>query len=230
MKFGRGTAACFHYIYISYHMHSAPHRACQGHTGSSTESSGNPGDYRYRRHRGRCRPMKGDPTRRGRVGNSTTRSSSPLRQISSSHPLLSHFRPVHLIPNQSWLNKLHPPSRTSPCTSRSRPLTLQMSYMLQKAYDIVQLPPPSPCTLCSNPGFVAYNSTVKGPSELKLSITISPAKTVADLKAEIASKSEVEKERQRLIYSGTPYSSHPTHWAALSPRDTRARLMIQAKC
>ncbi|WWD01625.1 hypothetical protein V866_008570 [Kwoniella sp. B9012] len=44
--------------------------------------------------------------------------------------------------------------------------------------------------------------TVKGPSELKLSITISPDKTVLDLKESIASKSDVEKERQRLIYSG----------------------------
>lgn len=46
--------------------------------------------------------------------------------------------------------------------------------------------------------------TVKGPSELKLSITISPSKSVLELKEEIAAKSEVEKERQRLIYSGTP--------------------------
>lgn len=45
-------------------------------------------------------------------------------------------------------------------------------------------------------------STVKGPSELKLSITIDPSKTVADLKEAIAAKSDVEKERQRLIYSG----------------------------
>lgn len=46
------------------------------------------------------------------------------------------------------------------------------------------------------------NSTVKGPSEHKLSITISPKKTVTDLKDVIASKSDVEKDRQRLIYSG----------------------------
>lgn len=51
--------------------------------------------------------------------------------------------------------------------------------------------------LCSPP-----SSTVKGPSELKLSITISPSKTVADLKEAIAAKSDVEKDRQRLIYSG----------------------------
>ncbi|KAK4689944.1 hypothetical protein P7C73_g159, partial [Tremellales sp. Uapishka_1] len=44
--------------------------------------------------------------------------------------------------------------------------------------------------------------TVKGPSELKLSITISPSKTVAELKDQIQAASQVEKERQRLIYSG----------------------------
>lgn len=47
------------------------------------------------------------------------------------------------------------------------------------------------------------SSTVKGPSELKLSITISPDKTVSDLKDAIAAQSDVEKARQRLIYSGT---------------------------
>ncbi|WWD15749.1 hypothetical protein CI109_100171 [Kwoniella shandongensis] len=44
--------------------------------------------------------------------------------------------------------------------------------------------------------------TVKGPSELKLALSISPDKTVLELKELIASKSDVEKERQRLIYSG----------------------------
>ncbi|KAF8993823.1 hypothetical protein BDQ17DRAFT_1431422 [Cyathus striatus] len=43
---------------------------------------------------------------------------------------------------------------------------------------------------------------VKGPSELKLQITISPDKTVLELKEAIAEKSDVEAERQRLIYSG----------------------------
>lgn len=47
-----------------------------------------------------------------------------------------------------------------------------------------------------------YCSTVKGPSELKLSITISPSKSVTELKEVIASRSDVEKDRQRLIYSG----------------------------
>ncbi|KAL7422230.1 hypothetical protein Q5752_002876 [Cryptotrichosporon argae] len=43
---------------------------------------------------------------------------------------------------------------------------------------------------------------VKGPSELKLAITISPDKTVAELKAAIADKCDIEAGRQRLIYSG----------------------------
>jgi ubiquilin len=59
------------------------------------------------------------------------------------------------------------------------------------------LPPTSLCTLR------LHHSTVKGPSELKLSIAIDPSKTVADLKDAIAAKSDVEKDRQRLIYSGT---------------------------
>ncbi|PFH45777.1 hypothetical protein AMATHDRAFT_77925 [Amanita thiersii Skay4041] len=43
---------------------------------------------------------------------------------------------------------------------------------------------------------------VKGPSELKLQISISTDKTVLELKQAIAAKSNVEAERQRLIYSG----------------------------
>ncbi|TBU25870.1 hypothetical protein BD311DRAFT_668775 [Dichomitus squalens] len=43
---------------------------------------------------------------------------------------------------------------------------------------------------------------VKGPSELKLQITIATDKTVADLKQAIAEKSDVPADRQRLIYSG----------------------------
>ncbi|KAF7336628.1 Ubiquitin domain-containing protein DSK2 [Mycena venus] len=43
---------------------------------------------------------------------------------------------------------------------------------------------------------------VKGPSELKLQITITTDKTVLELKQAIAEKSDVEAERQRLIYSG----------------------------
>lgn len=43
---------------------------------------------------------------------------------------------------------------------------------------------------------------MKGPSELKIQISISPAKLVSELKEAIASKSDVEKDRQRLIYSG----------------------------
>ena len=41
-----------------------------------------------------------------------------------------------------------------------------------------------------------------GPSELKLQIDISDDKTVRELKQAIADKSEVEADRQRLIYSG----------------------------
>ena len=41
-----------------------------------------------------------------------------------------------------------------------------------------------------------------GPNELKLQITISADKTVLELKQAIAAKSDVEADRQRLIYSG----------------------------
>ncbi|KAG9222115.1 hypothetical protein CCMSSC00406_0009566 [Pleurotus cornucopiae] len=41
-----------------------------------------------------------------------------------------------------------------------------------------------------------------GPSELKLQITINTDKTVRELKEAIAAKSDVEADRQRLIYSG----------------------------
>ncbi len=44
---------------------------------------------------------------------------------------------------------------------------------------------------------------IKGPSELKLTITIGPEKTVRNLKQAIAERSDVEADRQRLIYSGT---------------------------
>jgi len=43
---------------------------------------------------------------------------------------------------------------------------------------------------------------IKGPSELKLSISISLDKTVRDLKQAISERSDVEADRQRLIYSG----------------------------
>ncbi|KAI6106705.1 hypothetical protein EV401DRAFT_2121246 [Pisolithus croceorrhizus] len=43
---------------------------------------------------------------------------------------------------------------------------------------------------------------VKGPNELKLQISISTDKTVLELKQAIAAKSDVEANRQRLIYSG----------------------------
>lgn len=67
----------------------------------------------------------------------------------------------------------------------------------------------------SNP-FLVFHPAVKGPSELKLNIDISPSSTVLELKEAIAAKSDVEKERQRLIYSGTsarpiPTYSNPAH-------------------
>lgn len=44
--------------------------------------------------------------------------------------------------------------------------------------------------------------TVRAPGDKKVQITISPSKTVAELKQEIAGKTDVEADRQRLIYSG----------------------------
>ena len=46
-----------------------------------------------------------------------------------------------------------------------------------------------------------------GPSELKLQITITTDKTVRELKEAIADKSDVEADRQRLIYSGLPVAT-----------------------
>lgn len=57
----------------------------------------------------------------------------------------------------------------------------------------------------------ANDSNVKGPSELKLSITISTSKSVLELKEEISAKSDVEKDRQRLIYSGG-FSRRRARW------------------
>jgi hypothetical protein len=48
-----------------------------------------------------------------------------------------------------------------------------------------------------------YSQFKPGPSELKLQISIATDKSVLDLKKAIAEKSEVEADRQRLIYSGT---------------------------
>lgn len=73
------------------------------------------------------------------------------------------------------------------------------------------------------------SSTVKGPSELKLSITIAPSKTVADLKEAIAAKSDVEKDRQRLIYSGAPHLLSPlTAGKVLKDPDTITSYKIQS--
>lgn len=49
-------------------------------------------------------------------------------------------------------------------------------------------------------GMIAY--VFSGPNELKLTLSISLDKTVNDLKSAIAEKSDVEADRQRLIYSG----------------------------
>ncbi|KAG1839175.1 hypothetical protein C8R48DRAFT_741747 [Suillus tomentosus] len=54
--------------------------------------------------------------------------------------------------------------------------------------------------MSSTPQEIQIN--VKGPSELKLQITISTDKIVLDLKRAIAEKSDVEADRQGLIYSG----------------------------
>jgi ubiquilin len=43
---------------------------------------------------------------------------------------------------------------------------------------------------------------IKGPSELRLLVSITTDKTVLDLKKAVAEKSDVPAERQRLIYSG----------------------------
>ncbi|KAJ9116466.1 hypothetical protein QFC22_004908 [Naganishia vaughanmartiniae] len=44
---------------------------------------------------------------------------------------------------------------------------------------------------------------IKGPSELKLSLSINPVTTsVSELKAQVEEKTQIEKDRQRLIYSG----------------------------
>ena len=52
-----------------------------------------------------------------------------------------------------------------------------------------------------------------GPNELKLQITISTDKTVLELKQAIAAQSNVEAERQRLIYSGA-YSLNSSIWCS----------------
>jgi ubiquilin len=51
------------------------------------------------------------------------------------------------------------------------------------------------------------NIIAAGPNELKLQIAISSDKTVLELKQAIAEKSDVEADRQRLIYSGASCAS-----------------------
>ena len=63
--------------------------------------------------------------------------------------------------------------------------------------------------------FFAYSSS-SGPSELKIQIPISPDKTVLDLKHAIAEKSDVEADRQRLIYSGPCTATYDSPRSSLS--------------
>jgi len=81
---------------------------------------------------------------------------------------------------------------------------------------------------------------VKGPSELKLQLTINIDKTVADLKQAIAEKSDVEADRQRLIYSGRVLkdddklsvykiqSNHTIHMVKGAARSTNASSSAQS--
>lgn len=62
------------------------------------------------------------------------------------------------------------------------------------------------------------NHSLSGPSELKIQISISLDKTVLDLKRAIAEKSDVEADRQRLIYSGSCTIAHYNHVSHLSHR------------
>lgn len=47
-----------------------------------------------------------------------------------------------------------------------------------------------------------------GPNELKLQISIATDKTVSELKQAVAAQSDVEADRQRLIYSGALMKAH----------------------
>ncbi|KAJ3545606.1 hypothetical protein NMY22_g2371 [Coprinellus aureogranulatus] len=70
---------------------------------------------------------------------------------------------------------------------------------------VLPLPPPPPPQSINAQTHKRTNERThepKGPSELKLQISISTSKTVQDLKSAIAEKSDVEAARQRLIYSG----------------------------
>jgi ubiquilin len=61
-------------------------------------------------------------------------------------------------------------------------------------------------TLSRGKGRMVTNEVLfAGPNELKLQITISRDNTVLELKQAIAEKSDVEADRQRLIYSGALY-------------------------
>jgi hypothetical protein len=75
---------------------------------------------------------------------------------------------------------------------------------------------------------IITNSAAAGPSELKLQIVITTDKTVLELKEAIAEKSDVEADRQRLIYSGV-FSARVTtntHANHVPGRVLKVRLMI----
>ena len=62
------------------------------------------------------------------------------------------------------------------------------------------------CPLKDHSPLCLTTTTLVGPNNLKLDIEIKLSETVGDLKGYIAQKSQVEPERQRLIYSGTLFS------------------------
>lgn len=93
--------------------------------------------------------------------------------------------------------------QTSPCEC-----CFSLSGRPAMSCDVIPLPQPDHNT-------DAWFSTVKGPQELRLTVTIAPSKTVLQLKEAIAAQSDVEKDKQRLIYSGEPLS-----------RSDRARVWI----
>lgn len=47
-----------------------------------------------------------------------------------------------------------------------------------------------------------FEVTIRAPGDKKVQVTISPSQTVAELKQEVATKTDIEADRQRLIYSG----------------------------
>ena len=54
----------------------------------------------------------------------------------------------------------------------------------------------------SSPSSNEIEIVIRAPSDTKLTVSIDTSKTVAELKEIIAAKCDIEKDRQRLIYSG----------------------------